>query len=250
MKNFFSRLLVYYFVIISSLIYALPAQVIIIRHAEKDPVTRGLTQQGMERAAALTYYLTQTNYLLDFGPPFALFASRSVPISDRLVPRTIETLMPTANFLQLPIHIPFNGFQVNEIADLVLNSGRYDGKNIIICWNHSSIHDLLNAFGYQAPFACTGMNHKYPDCRFDLTFVLTYPTPPPPVGQPFPYATVFLQQLLFGDLTGQSCPVSPVPPFCDPFVVPPTPYSFNSPDQDLAKLVCAVICPTVGLGDE
>lgn len=224
------------------LLYPQPAQVIIVRHAEKDPVTRQLTQQGMERAAALAYYLTQTDYLLKFGPPAVIFASRSVPISDRLVPRTIETMMPVAEYIKLPIHTPFNGYQVNEIANLVLNSGRYDGNNVLICWNHSSIHDLLNAFGYQAPFSCTGINHKYPDCRFDLAFVLTFPAPAPIAGQPLPYATVFLQQLLFGDLTCQAT--------CNPPVLPASPCFFNSPSDPLAILICNTPCSNVGLGDD
>lgn len=225
----------------SALLHALPAQVIIIRHGEKDPVTRGLTQQGEERAAALAYYLTQTDYLLNFGPPAALFASRSVPKSDRLIPRTIETMMPTGALLQLPIHSPFNGYQVNEIANFILNSSKYDGKNIVICWNHSSIHDLLNAFGYQAPFKCSYINKKYPDCRFDLAFVLTFPVPEPVAGE-LPYATVFLQQLLFGDLTCQSS--------CNPPDLPPSPCSFNSPDSYLAEQICDTPCTSVGLDDD
>jgi len=241
MKNLFSWFLVYSILVGSALLHALPAQVIIIRHGEKDPVTRGLTQQGQERAAALAYYLTQTDYLLTYGPPAVLFASRSVPISDRLVPRTIETMMPTAELLQLPIHSPFNGYQVNEMANLILNTDTYDGENIVICWNHSSIHDLLKAFGYQAPFKCSSVNKKYPDCRFDLTFVLTFPAPKPVAGK-FPYATVFLQQLIFGDLTCQSS--------CNPPNLPPSPCSFNSPHSSLAELVCDTPCTNVGMGDD
>lgn len=236
------KIFVLFLLCIELLLLALPAQVIIIRHAEKDPVTRGLTQQGQERAAALAYYLTQTDYLLTYGPPAALFASRSVPISDRLVPRTIETMMPTGALLQLPIHSPFNGYQVREIADLVLYNNNYQGKNIVICWNHSSIHDLLNAFGYAAPFSCSGINHKYPDCRFDLAFLLTFPAPEPLAGQPFPYATVYFQQLIFGDIT---CQLS-----CNPPDLPPSPCFFNDPSSPLATQVCDTPCPNVGLGDD
>lgn len=241
MKNFFSWLLIFCIIVAPAFLNALPAQVIIIRHGEKDPVTRGLTQQGQERAAALAYYLTQTDYLLNFGPPFALFASRSVPVSDRLIPRTIETIMPTAEFLQLPIHSPFNGYQVNEIANFILNSSNYDGENIVICWNHSSIHVLLNAFGYQAPFLCSSPNNEYPDCRFDLAFVLTFPAPEPVAGQ-LPYATVYLQQLIFGDLTCQSS--------CNPPNLPPSPCSFNSPSSPIAELICTTTCNSVGMGDD
>lgn len=240
MNTFFVRLLLGS-VVVPVLLSALPAQVIIVRHGEKDPVTRGLTQQGQERAAALAYYLTQTDYLLNFGLPAALFASRSIPVSDRLVPRTIETMMPTAEFLRVPLHSPFNGFQVNQIANFILNNSMYEGKNIVICWNHSSIHDLLNAFGYQAPFSCTFPNSKYPDCRFDLTFVLTFPAVAQVPGQ-LPYATVYFQQLLFGDLTCQSS--------CNPPNLPATPCFFDSPSSPLAVQVCSTICPIVGLGDD
>lgn len=240
--------LLFWFVAGPLSLFALPAQVIIVRHAEKDPVTRQLSEQGYERAGALAYYLTETDYLLNFGLPAAIFASRSVPISDRLVPRTIETVMPLAELLQLPIHIPYNGYQVNEIANLILNSKKYNGKSIVVCWNHSSIFDLVHAFGYEVPFNCTGSSctsppqHKYPDCRFDLTFVLTYPAPPPPGPGQLPYAMVYFQQLLFGDLTCQSA--------CNPPLLPATPCSFDSPSSPLATQVCDTCCPDVGLGDD
>jgi hypothetical protein len=222
-------------------LYSLPAQIIIVRHAEKDPITRGLTQTGQERAAALAYYLTETNYLLNFGVPDVIFASRSVPISDRLVPRTIETMMPVAELLEMPIHTPFNGYQVNEMANLVLNNSKYDGKNILICWNHSSIHDLVNALQYQVPFDCSSTQNKYPDCRFDLAFVLTYPPPPPPPSQSRPYATVFFQQLMYGDITCATIPPYPPP-------LPPGACSCNDPAS--CSIICDIPCAKVGLGDD
>lgn len=244
-------------------LHALPAQVIVIRHAEKDPITRGLTHQGEERAAALSYYLSQTDYLLHFGLPAAIFASRSVPISDRIVPRTIETMMPLAEFLQLPIHSPFNGYQVNEIANFILNEPKYNGKNIVICWNHSSIHNLLNAFGYQAPFQCSNPQKKYPDCRFDLVFVMTFPAPPPPSGIPLPFdpnlpfPALYFQQLMFGDLTCPAagnvlcpfgnCPGSSPPNY--PPNLPPSPCNcaFNG-IPSCASIVCTPPCNVVGQG--
>lgn len=254
------------FLLIPYFLFAMPAQVIVIRHAEKDPITRGLSKEGYERAGALAYYLTQTSYLLEFGPPAAIFASRSVPISDRFMPRTIETMMPIAELLGLPIHSPFTGYQVNQIAQLVLTDPRYNGKNILICWNHSSIHDLLNAFGYQAPFICTNAtNHKYPDCRFDLVFLMTFPAPPPPdsIPPPFnpdlPFPTLYFQQLSFGDLTcpvlgNVLCPFGPCPDTAPPNYppeLPPAPCSciYNgSPSCD--DIICTPPCPHIGLGDD
>lgn len=233
----------------SASLIAMPAQVVVVRHAEKDPVTRGLTEQGKARAGALAYYFTETDYLLAFGFPDVIFASRSINRSDRIVPRTIETMMPLAQLLQMPIHSPFNGYQVSEMADLVLNDSRYDGKYVLICWNHSSIHDLLNAFGYQAPFSCTAPNKKFPDCRFDLIFLMTFPAPPPTPA--LPYATVYFQQLMFGDITCQDvCMANPMPPpACSyPPMLPPGVCSCDTPAS--CALICQVICPDVGEGDD
>lgn len=228
-------------------LHALPAQVTVVRHAEKDPITRGLTETGESRSAALAYYLTQTDYLLLFGPPAVIFASRAINKSDRFVPRTIETMMPVAQLLRLPIHSPYNGYQVNEIAELVLNNEKYDGKNVLLCWNHSSIHDLLNAFGYQAPFLCIppSKNNEYPDCRFDLVFVMTFPAPPP--SPSLPYATVFFQQLIFGDITCQNICSPPVPCHYPPNL-PPSACSCNTPDS--CALICQIECLNIGQGDD
>ncbi len=69
---------------------AMPAQIIVIRHAEKDPVTRGISEEGMGRAAALAYYLTQTDYLLQNGPIAAIFASRTVLIPTAVSPARLK----------------------------------------------------------------------------------------------------------------------------------------------------------------
>ncbi len=177
------------------LLWAAPAQIIVLRHAEKDPVTAQLVKpEGLERAAALAYYLTETPYLQNFGPIAAVFAARQINQSDRIVPRPIETMMPVAELLQLPVHSPFNATQTDEMADFILNSPQYDGKNIVICWNHTSMIALLNSFGYQWPLETT----FYPNCRFDMVFVLTYP-------QTSPYPLLYFQQLLYGDATCPSC---------------------------------------------
>lgn len=210
---------------LSATAYSVPAQIIIVRHAEKDPKTGQLVDpQGLERAAALAYYLTETPYLQQFGQIAAVFASRQIDQSDRVIPRTIETMMPVAELLQLPVHSPFNGFQTAQMANFILNSPKYDGKNIVICWNHSSIIDLLRAFGFLWPMNTVA----YPNCRFDFTFVLNYP-------QTSAYPLVYFQQLLYGDPTCRPggctfpCAVGNCPnTSCDPSVTPPCP-SYTPP---------------------
>ncbi len=68
-----------------------------------------LTAAGVERAEALSSYLTRSNsgpgsllalpgstnvVLFNYGPPFALFASRPVQHSDDFTVRCIETRAP------------------------------------------------------------------------------------------------------------------------------------------------------------
>ncbi len=186
----------------TALTHAMPGQVIIIRHGEKDPGTFGLTQQGFERAGALAHYFSQTEEFLTFGLPFALFASRPIHSSDDFTTRCIDTLVPTAALLNLPIHSPYAPPQEPILANLILNDSRYDGKNILICWHHTAIRQLIQAFGYLPPPA---IQPVYPD-RYDLTFILTFPAPIPAVTAP-----VECQSLLRCD--GPPCiPGFPCPP--------------------------------------
>lgn len=179
----------------------MPAQVIIVRHGEKDPGTFELTQKGFERAGALAHYFTQTPDLLLFGPPAVIFASRPVHLSDNFTGRCIDTMAPIAALLNLPVHSPYAPPQDQELADFVLSNKQYDGKNVLICWHHTSILNLIKAFGYIPPSA---IDPVYPD-RYDLTFIMTFPAPNPPIQ-----AAVQCQSLLYCDgpicIPGFSCP--------------------------------------------
>ncbi len=186
--------------------YALPAQVIIVRHGEKDTITRELTGAGIERAEALSSYFTIPNggpgfvgsagltnvTLFNFGMPVALYAARPVEESDDFTVRCIQTLVPTALKLRLPIHSPYGPGQEQQLVQSIFNSKHYDGKNVLICWHHTFIAALIRAFGYTPP---AGIVPTYPN-RFDLVWVLTFPGPVPPV-----VVNPILQELLFDDPT-------------------------------------------------
>lgn len=176
---------------------ALPAQVIIIRHGEKNTLNGQLLPKGQSRAGALMAYLTEfdpssTNPpLLLHGPPTALFAARPALHSDDDTVRCIQTLIYVAEKLKLPIHSPFAPLQENALADLILNDPRYDGGNVLICWHHTLIAALIEAFGYLPPPEII----PYPN-RFDLVWLLPFPALNPPV-----VLTPILQELMFGDST-------------------------------------------------
>lgn len=186
-----------FFILQITTVYALPLQVIIIRHGEKAPNGQ-LTPKGQSRAGALAAYLTEldpasTNPpVLLFGPPQAFFASRPALHSDDDTVRCIQTLIPTALKLKLPIHSPFAPLQEQELANFILTDSRYDGKYVLICWHHTLIASLIEAFGYLPP---AGILPAYPN-RFDLVWVMPFPAPNPPAT-----LTPVLQELLFGDST-------------------------------------------------
>lgn len=198
MNKIFLKLLLFVSLVLKlSVVNALPAQVIIIRHGEKNPLNGQLLPKGQSRAGALAAYLTEldpdsTNPpLFQFGPPAVIFASRPAQHSDDTTIRCIQTVTPTAQKLKLPVHSPFAPLQEQELADFILNNPHYDGKNVLICWHHTLIAGLIEAFGYLPPAGII----PYPN-RYDLVWLLPIPAPVPPV-----VVTPILQELLFGDST-------------------------------------------------
>lgn len=202
MKKFLAALFTLYL----GAAYALPAQVIIVRHGEKNTVTRELTGAGVERVEALASYFTDPNggpgfvgnaglsnvTLFNYGLPAGLFAARPVHHSDDFTVRCIQTLAPVALVLNLPIHSGYAPGQEQQLVETIFNNPLYDGKSVLICWHHTFIAALIQAFGYQPP---AGILPAYPD-RFDLVWVMTFPAPNPPA-----IVNPFLQELLFGDPT-------------------------------------------------
>ena len=186
---------------------ATPAQVMIIRHAEKNTITYAETGPGIERAQALGSYFTQINdpkspgfvgkagltniTLFAYGPPFALYAARPVHLGGNFNTRCIQTIIPTALKLKLPIHSPYGPGQEHKLAQSILNNPQYNGKNILICWHYGVIPTLIEAFGYK----CRYDVFTYPDDRFDFVWVMTFPIP-----NPVPKLDPILQKLLYGDL--------------------------------------------------
>lgn len=169
-------------------IQAQPAQVMIIRHAEKD-AKGNLSQKGLERAGALATYFAKEPSLLVYGLPSALFAARPTENTFPFQPddntaRCLQTLGPTAQAFTLPIHPGFAKFEESALAEFVLNNFRYDNQNVLICWQLETIPALAEAFGVQNP-------PVYPSNQFDQTWVITF--------SPNAQLVVQQQKLMFGD---------------------------------------------------
>lgn len=148
--------------------FALPAQIILLRHAEKpgsesDP---HLAPQGRVRAAALVSFLTTAPELVTNGPPAALFAVQPTVEGRSLRPR--ETLEPLAKHLNLPIQVPHLARDYAALARKILHDPAYNGKQVIICWVHSSLAELAEELGVHPKPADWESN------VFDRLWLITY----------------------------------------------------------------------------
>jgi hypothetical protein len=154
------------FITLGSALEALPAQVILIPHAEKEPESVKLSLLGQERAAALALYFLGTPDVMKFGPPVAIFAQKPGPQDKSL--RSIETVNPLAKTLNLQPNVEYENMEYLEMATAVLSNPAYSGKAVLICWEQQAIPEIARAFGaIDAP-------KKWQREAFDRTWVITY----------------------------------------------------------------------------
>jgi hypothetical protein len=128
------------------------SNVLLVRHAEKPVRGRGLAPMGEARAQAYaTYFPRLPIHGLDAEPQAQyhyLFAAADTHSSHR--PRL--TLEPLHAATGLPILQPYADKEFAGLADHLLDSEKYAGKNIVICWHHGEILQLANALlGTETP---------------------------------------------------------------------------------------------------
>lgn len=146
--------------------FATPAQVMIIRHGEKPPTGEILNLRGEIRAAALAPYFAGTPALLLFGTPVAVYGER--PDTKTPTLRPIETILPTVKTLKIPLHTKFTRNQISELVHEILTSPLYEGKNVLICWEHFMIPNIAHTFGVSP------IPPAWPGDVYDRTFVIRF----------------------------------------------------------------------------
>lgn len=124
-----------------------PAQVVLLRHAEKPDNASALhlSPRGAERARALVSLLGKSSTLTSNAPIAALYATHLTK-HDRSQ-RTGETLAPLAKDLGLPVQAPYESEFYSLLARDILANGGYRGKTVVICWTHHSLAGLAAALG-------------------------------------------------------------------------------------------------------
>ena len=127
--------------------WAQPAQIILLRHAEKpeDKDAVHLSARGEERARALVALLGRSSPFTSNAAVAALFATR-VTKHDHSH-RTGETLTPTSRELGLPIQLAVDSDNVSAMAASVRSRAEYRGRTVIICWTHHDLAQLAAALG-------------------------------------------------------------------------------------------------------
>ena len=145
-----------------------PAQIILIRHAEKpvDPEDPHLSPAGVKRAERLVSFITTDPTMTRFGLPVAVFATQATKHDNGQ--RTQETVAPLAQALNLPVQTPYLGKDFALLAKQILANPAYAGKTVLICWNHEEIPRLAAALGV------TPEPPKWKGSVFDLVYVISY----------------------------------------------------------------------------
>jgi hypothetical protein len=147
---------------------ARPAQIILLRHAEKpaDPEDPHLAPAGVKRAARLVSFILKDPAMSRFGSPVAVFASQTTKHDNGL--RSQETVAPLARALKLQVQTPFRSKNYAALAKLILGNPAYAGKTVLICWTHEEIPRLASALGVKP------RPPKWKDSVFDRVYVISY----------------------------------------------------------------------------
>ena len=132
---------------------AVPAQVIIMRHAEESAL-------GCKRAFLLP------KFLASFGRPAAIYAQRPNALKPSL--RSVQTAAPTAFELHMNVNAQFEYEKADAMARSILAEPSYDGRTVLIFWEHKAIPALAAMLGLKKGPT------TWPDDVFDEAWVLHF----------------------------------------------------------------------------
>jgi phosphohistidine phosphatase SixA len=138
-----------------------PAEILIIRHAEKTETGHDLhlNARGRMRAEALPHL-----YEGRFAKPDMIICARQSRYSNH----AYETIEPLAHALGLSIDNRWANGKDRALAKALLSDARYRGKHVLICWHHESIPQLASALG------ATTAPRRWRDKVYDSIWRLTY----------------------------------------------------------------------------
>ena len=139
---------------------------VLIRHAEKPAEGDGLAPEGQARAQAYITYFQNFKFRSEPVKFDAVFAAADSKASQR--PRL--TVTPTAAALGLPINANYKDKDYQALVNEL--SAHHEGRNILICWHHGEMPDLLRALGADPGTLLPG--GRWPGDEYDWAIVLHY----------------------------------------------------------------------------
>lgn len=157
--------------LLSANAFATPAQIVIIRHAEKPASGDEVDQQGCERAYSLPPFFETNAIVNQFGTPVAIFAAQPDHAGSSL--RPVETIAPTAQALGLEIQDPATKLNYPSVVQPIMSNPSYDGKTVLVSWEHDAIPGLAQAFGA----VLSPDTQSWPGVVFDEAWVLNFTSP-------------------------------------------------------------------------
>jgi broad specificity phosphatase PhoE len=156
----------------STLVAAAPAQVIIIRHGEKSLTGPDLDPRGYQRAQDLVEFFKTDKAMLQYGTPAAIYAMEPKhegnPNKTPSSLRAVETVQPLANALNLTIRDNAINTDYEAVVSEVMQNPQYNGRMVLICWEHKNIPPMAEAFG------ATTAPEKWDKKIFDRVWVLNF----------------------------------------------------------------------------
>lgn len=180
-----------------------PEAVFIIRHGEKQlkldaqgvPITKKngepeyteyLSDKGWMRANAISFDVNFYNNS-EHGVPVAIFGSAPNSVTGSL--RPIETVTPLAKRLKKSVIKTFKANEQSKVVNAIMHNKAYDGKFVIIGYEHHAIPKLAETFGVKnAP-------KSWPNDVFDRIWEIRFDTK---TGKVLSFANN-PQHLLYGD---------------------------------------------------
>ena len=136
-----------------------PKTVIIIRHADKFSQLKepgpALSPKGLTRSMAFAlFYINNLCEKYEY-PDFIITTNpydRDKKYKAARSFRHLQTVAPLVSWLyyfrqketsEYLVQIPYNAEDYDELVADLFSKKRYDGKNVLICWSHSKILDLV-----------------------------------------------------------------------------------------------------------
>jgi hypothetical protein len=172
---------------VSPATHAAPAQIIFLRHAEKPLLGPELNARGWERAQALVTLFTHDPRVREHGPVVAIFAMRPGKAGGSV--RAMQTMEATGRALGVTPDLRFTREEIAPLVRVIRETRAFDGKTVVVCWEHKVIPDMLKACGW------TSGPRKWNESAYDRLWLLDFENGKPARFRDLP------QKLLPGDAT-------------------------------------------------